>query len=178
MSPLARRRDGRNPTRAPGAERPGKRHRFRRPALSAGTARGLLDGASVLGAYAGFTLFFGAAFGEWPASPGKVLIGLALMLGVAQGVALLIAAGSVRTELFDRITHLAVYLSLPISGAFYMVFWLPSEAQRMALWIPTVHCFELVRDGQFGDALPTTYDIPYLLGVIAVLNLLGMALVV
>ena len=138
-------------------------------------SRGLLDGASVLGAYAGFTLFFGAAFGEWPASPGKVLIGLALMLGVAQGVALLIAAGSVRTELFDRITHLAVYLSLPISGAFYMVFWLPTEAQRMALWIPTVHCFELVRDGQFGDALPTTYDIPYLLGVIAVLNLLGMA---
>ena len=56
-----------------------------------------------------------------------------------------------------------------------MVFWLPSELQRAALWVPTVHVFELVRDGQYGTRLPTHYDIGYLFGWVAVLNLLGMA---
>jgi len=37
-----------------------------------------------------------------------------------------------------------------------------------------VHCFELIRDGQFGDAVPTTWDIGYTVTWIAVLNLLGM----
>ena len=104
-----------------------------------------------------------------------MVLGMLLMLGFAHGVALLLAAGSVYTEVFDRITHLFTYLSLPITGAFFMVFWLPSELQRAALWVPTVHVFELVRDGQYGTLVPTHYDLSYLCGWVAVLNLLGMA---
>jgi len=55
------------------------------------------------------------------------------------------------------------------------VFWLPTDLQRIALWIPTVHCFELVREGQFGSRVPTHYDISYVLAWAAGLNLLGMA---
>ena len=70
-------------------------------------------------------------------------------------------------ELFERLVHLVTYLSMPLLGAFWMVFWLPYEAQRLALWIPTVHIFELIRDGHFGGAVPTTYDIGYVLAWIA-----------
>ena len=138
-------------------------------------ARNLLEGAAVLGAMAAFILLLGAAGESWPREPAKILGGMLLMLGLAHGISLLIAAGAVYTEMFDRLTHLVTYLSLPVLGAFYMVFWLPTELQAWALWIPTVHCFELVRDGQFGSQVPTTYDIPFVLACIAVLNLFGMA---
>ena len=98
-----------------------------------------------------------------------------LMLGLSHGAALLIAAGSVYTELFERVTHLATYLLMGLTGAFFMVFWLPTEFQRAALWIPTVHCFELIRHGQYGTRVPTYYDISYVAGWIAGLNLFGMA---
>lgn len=138
-------------------------------------SRNLLEAAAVLGAMGVFVLILGSATDTWPVQPAKVVAGMALMIGLAHGLSLLIAAGSVYSELFERLTHLVTYLSLPLLGAFYMVFWLPTEFQEYALWIPTVHCFELVRDGQFGDAVPTFYDIRYVLGWIAVLNLFGMA---
>lgn len=138
-------------------------------------ARNLLEGGAVLGAMAMFVLVLGAATGVWPEQPAKMVFGMALMLGIASGLALLIAAGSVYTEMFERMTHLVTYLTMPLLGAFFMVFWLPTELQQIVLWIPTVHCFELVREGQFGNAVPTHYDIPYVLGCIALLNLFGLA---
>jgi capsular polysaccharide transport system permease protein len=139
------------------------------------SARSLLDGAATFGAMLGFLLFFGLINGNWPPEPAKLVLGMVFMLGLAHGLAMLIATGSVYTDLFDRLTHLFSYLSMPLTGAFYMVFWLPTEMQRMVLWIPTVHCFELVRNGQFGTQVPTHYDLVYVIGWIAVLNLLGMA---
>ena len=138
-------------------------------------SRNLLEGGAVLGAMAVFVLLLGAATGTWPEQPAKMVAGMALMLGFSHGLSLLLAAGSVYSEMFERLTHLVTYLTLPILGCFFMVFWLPTELQKIALWIPTVHCFELMREGQFGKAVPTHYDLGYLLGCIAVLNLFGLA---
>lgn len=138
-------------------------------------SRHLLEGAAVGVALMAYLLLFGAVLGDWPREPGLIVLGMVLMLGLAQGLALLIAAGSVYTELFERITHLATYLFMGLTGAFFMVFWLPSDLQAAALTIPTVHCFELVRHGIYGTQVPTTYDIPYVLTWTALLNLLGMA---
>lgn len=138
-------------------------------------ARNLLEGAAALGAMAAFTLGFGAVLGHWPAAPVTMLAGMALMLALSHGVAMLIAAGSLYTEMFDRLIHIVTYLALPVSGAFFMVFWLPGDLQRAALWIPTVHCFELVREGQFGTRVPTHHDVAYVLAWAVSLNLLGLA---
>ncbi|WP_158292415.1 ABC transporter permease [Paracraurococcus ruber] len=138
-------------------------------------ARFLLDGAAVGIALTIFLLVFGAMLGEWPDEPGLIVLGMAGMLGIAQGLAMLIAAATVYTELFDRITHLFTYLSLGLTGAFFMVFWLPTDLQQDALLVPTVHCFEMLRRGLYGTQVPTTFDIPYLVAWVAVLNLLGLA---
>ncbi|WP_052214554.1 ABC transporter permease [Belnapia sp. F-4-1] len=138
-------------------------------------ARNLLEGAAVLGALVVFLVFFGIAFGHWPTDPFKMLFGMVLMLLLSHGVSLLVSAGAVYTELFERLVHLVTYLSMPLLGAFWMVFWLPYDAQRLALWIPSVHIFKLIRDGHFGGAVPTTYDIGYVCAWIAGTNLLGMA---
>ncbi|WP_165838882.1 ABC transporter permease [Roseicella frigidaeris] len=138
-------------------------------------SRHLLEGAAVGIALAFYIALFGATVDVWPVETAKMVLGMVLMLGLAHGIALLIAAGSVYTELFDRITHLATYLSMGLTGAFFMVFWLPSDMQRAVLTIPTVHCFELVRNGLYGNQVPTHYDVPYVVAWIAALNLLGMA---
>jgi len=138
-------------------------------------ARNLLEGAAVGGAMAAFVVFFGLTAGQWPQAPEKIIIGMVLMLAFCHGLALLIAVGSIYTDLFDRVVHLLTYLALPLTGAFFMVFWLPTDMQRTALWIPTVHIFELIRDGQFGRQVSTSYDIGYVLAWIAGLNLLGMS---
>lgn len=138
-------------------------------------SRSLLEGAAVLGAMIVFLALFGLVLGHWPADPFKMLAGMVLMFLFSHGVAVLIAAGAVYTEIFERVVHLVTYLTLPITGAFFMLFWLPYEAQQAALWVPTVHMFELIRDGHFGKMVPTQYDIGYVVAWCAALNLLGMA---
>jgi len=137
-------------------------------------SRHLLEGAAVGIAGMIFMLLFGAVFGEWPKQPGLVLLGMVMILGMAQGLAFLIAAGSIYTELFDRLTHLFTYLFMGLTGAFFMVFWLPYELQQAALTIPTVHCFEMVRRGLYGTLVPTTFDLGYMLAWVLGLNFLGL----
>jgi capsular polysaccharide transport system permease protein len=64
-------------------------------------------------------------------------------------------------ETSERFIQPMQYLILPISGFFFMVDWLPYEAQRLAWYMPLVHCFELTRAGFFGSTVITYYDIWY-----------------
>jgi capsular polysaccharide transport system permease protein len=58
---------------------------------------------------------------------------------------------------------------------FFLVEWLPEWLQEFALWVPTVHVFELLRDGQFGSRFRPYYDLTYVAGWIMVTHLLGLA---
>ena len=68
------------------------------------------------------------------------------------------------------------YLTLPISGVFFMVAWLPSSLQKLALYVPTVNCFELVRAGLLGESVETHYDLTYLSLFCIFATAVGMAL--
>jgi capsular polysaccharide transport system permease protein len=138
-------------------------------------AKNLIEGGAVGGAMLVFTLFFGLTQGFWPAHPEIVVFGMLLMLALCHGAALLIAAGSIFSDLFERMTHLFSYLFLGISGSFFMVFWLPKDMQAAALWIPTVNIFEFIRRGFYGDTVPTYFDLYYVGGWIIGLNMFGMA---
>jgi capsular polysaccharide transport system permease protein len=43
-----------------------------------------------------------------------------------------------------------------------MVHWLPPEYREAALYIPTVHYFEMIRGGFFGAAAKAHYDMTYI----------------
>jgi capsular polysaccharide transport system permease protein len=137
-------------------------------------ARNLLEGMAVTGAMALFLGWFGMTLDEWPQEPALVFIGMIAMVALAHGLSMVIAACSIVSELPERITHLLTYLSMPFTGAFYMVFWLPTEVQEAALLLPTLHCYELMRFGMYGTKVPTTFDVGYILIWIAGLNLAGM----
>lgn len=140
-------------------------------------ARNLLEMAAVtcvlLLVIAGTSWITGFAPHDLP----TMVFGLLLLFGFANGLALLVAAGAARWEVVDRLVHPVTYLSLPFSGALFALHYMPRQFQELLLWNPQVHVHEMMRDGMFGDLIPAYYYVPYLLGWVLVLNLLGMAAV-
>jgi capsular polysaccharide transport system permease protein len=66
---------------------------------------------------------------------------------------------------------------VPLSGAAFMVDWLPAGMQKFVLLLPMVHGVEMVREGFFGNVVPTHYDVGYMASCCLVLSLAGLYLV-
>jgi capsular polysaccharide transport system permease protein len=113
--------------------------------------------------------------GSSPESPLKMALAMIMMALFSQGLAFLAAALAAAVEGSERLVHAMTYLLLPASGLFFLVEWLPQWLAEMALWIPTVHLFELLRDGQFGSRFHAEYDLAYVWGWIMITHLLGLA---
>lgn len=120
-----------------------------------------------------FGLF--AINGEFPESPVKIILAMLFMTLLSQGLAFIFASITEAVEGIERGIHATTYLLLPVCGMFFLVEWLPDWLQELALWIPTVHIFELMRDGQFGSRFRAFYDFSYIGGWILVTHLLGLA---
>jgi capsular polysaccharide transport system permease protein len=138
-------------------------------------ARHIIETVSAIGVL--MVVYFGlfAINGDLPENLTKVtlaMIGIALL---SQGIALLAAAAEEAFEGIDRMIHATTYLVLPVCGMGFLVEWLPNWAQELALYIPTVHLFELLRDGQFGSRFRAVYDPGYVIAWIMVTHLLGLA---
>ncbi len=95
----------------------------------------------------------------------------------ATGLGLIVGALTERSDAFERIWHILTYLAFPLSGAFFMVEWLPKHAQELALWVPMVHGVEMMRDGYYGAAVKAHYSITYMVTVNIVMLLVGLLLV-
>lgn len=104
----------------------------------------------------------------------EVIAGWVMLAWFGTSAALLIGAGSVATELVERIWHPAAYLLFPLSGAAFMVDWLPREFQNIVMLLPMVHGTEMLREGWFGDVVRTHYDVGYMATCCLVLSLAGL----
>lgn len=138
-------------------------------------ARHIIETVSCIGVLAVLLFALFAINGDLPENPTKVglaMIGMALL---SQGIALMAAALTHAVEGIERAVHAMTYLILPVCGMFFLVDWLPESFQKLALYIPTVHIFELLRDGQFGSRLRTHYDLGYVAAWIMVTHLIGLA---
>ena len=96
----------------------------------------------------------------------KMIVAWLLLTWFSMSLGLIIGSLSALWEPVDRIWHVIAYLFLPVSGAFFMVDWLPSSVQSAAIYVPTVSCIELLREGYFGDTVHAHYSIAY----VAILN--------
>jgi capsular polysaccharide transport system permease protein len=107
----------------------------------------------------------------------RVLVGWGLLAWFGASLALIIGGGTAHSEIVERIWHPAGYLLFPLSGAAFMVDWMPPRFQEIVLWIPMVHGVEMLRDGYFGAAVRTHYNAGYLTLCCALLTLAGLTLV-
>jgi ABC-type polysaccharide/polyol phosphate export permease len=87
--------------------------------------------------------------------------GWLLLMWYAFSLSLLVGAISERTEVLEKVWHIVQYLMIPLSGSFIMLQALPAYARELMLWIPTVSCAEIVREGYFGPVITSYYSVGY-----------------
>jgi len=117
---------------------------------------------------------------EWmdpPVDMPRLLMAWGLLAWFGASLALVIGGGTAHSETIERLWHPAAYLLFPLSGAAFMVDWMPSRLQEFVLWIPMVDGVEMLRDGYFGSAVRTHYSAEYLTLCCGLLTLAGLALV-
>jgi capsular polysaccharide transport system permease protein len=124
-----------------------------------------------------YAAFMAVGWMMWPDDVLKIAIGWAMLAWSGIGLGLIFGALSQRSRVMDRIRSTLVYLFLPLSGAVFMVEWLPRATQEIVLWVPMVHATELIREGYFGAMVRSHYSISYVITANLVLTLLGLALV-
>jgi capsular polysaccharide transport system permease protein len=113
----------------------------------------------------------------WPQDIALALGGWLLLCWFALALGMIVGSITERSEMFERVWHVVTYLLFPLSGAVYMVGWLPRAAQDVVLWLPMVHGVEMIRHGYFGNIVPTHENPLYFAVVNLSLTLIGLALV-
>lgn len=151
-------------------------HRQVRP-LHIFMARGLLEATGTTAAFVVvyMILFFAGQVG----APQNVLLiyaGWLSLAWLAMGMALIVSALSIRFEIVERLSQIFMYLLIPLSGAFYMVAYLPPAFQEAILYVPMPHTVEMVRAGVFGEFVATRYWAWYPLAWGCLFNAVGLLL--
>ena len=137
----------------------------------------ILEAAGIVMAFVfGCAIFIVAGMLFPPKDPGLLLAGWFYAIWFSAALALLVGALSPLSTLVDKLYNPLSYLSLPLSGAFYLVAWLPSPYSHMALWIPMVDYFEMIRGGYFGGGIQVHYDALYLTVVCIALTFAALAM--
>jgi ABC-type polysaccharide/polyol phosphate export permease len=135
----------------------------------------------IAGATASFivlsSLFVFIGWMQPPVDLALVLGGWLMLAWFGASLALLIGGGCAFSPIVHRLWHPVSYLLFPLSGAAFMVQWLPLNLQRVVLLLPMVHGVELLRQGFFGDVVHTHYNVPYMAACCAVLSLAGLYVV-
>lgn len=135
-----------------------------------------------LGATVALLIFFGAllmtgaveGIQNWD----YFVLGWFMMGWIGTVCGMLIAVVSEASETAVRFIGPLQYINLPLSASFFMVDWLPPKAQKLIMYHPMVHCYEVFRRGYFGESVPTHYDIPYYVACTFVLTFFAFVAVV
>ena len=138
-------------------------------------ARALLDAAGTTATFF-VLLFFGISIGlaDIPQRPLYLLMALAFMAWFSFALSLLCCAVTHENRLAGRLVHPITYILMPLSGAFYMVSWIPEPYRGWLGWFPMPHIFELARYGQFRSASSEYFSISFIAGTCMMLTLLGL----
>ena len=135
----------------------------------------------VIGATASFIflslIFIYMGWMPAPADLFLVIQGWLMLAWFGASLALIIGGGTALSDLTHRIWHPVSYLLFPLSGAAFMVQWLPTSFQHLVLFLPMVHGVEAIRHGYFGNAVVPHFDLSYMAVCCLLQTLAGMFIV-
>ncbi|GGF80215.1 transport permease protein [Azorhizobium oxalatiphilum] len=144
----------------------------------------ILSGQVVLEVLGGLAAFFIAYIPLYLADvipaihdPLLLISGWFFIAWLGFGFGMCIAGLAELSEAVGRFIPPMMYITIPATGAFYMLSWMPEKAQKVLAWSPLVAPFEMFRGGLFGPSVHAQFDIGYML-IVCTLNMaLGLALV-
>ena len=141
-------------------------------------ARGVMEFVACTMSFVLLSLIF-AALGlvSLPADPLKAFFGWVLYAWFSFAFGLVTAYMGASNEIFERVAHILMYLSMPLTGGFAMVAWASPEVQHILLLSPLVNALELLREGYFGMHVKAEYSVSYVVMVNLCLTLAGLILV-
>jgi capsular polysaccharide transport system permease protein len=135
----------------------------------------------VAGASASFiTLSLIFIYIGWMPAPSDLFLviqGWLMLAWFGSSLALMIGGGTALSPMVHRLWHPAAYLLFPLSGAAFMVDWLPTKFQNLVLLLPMVHGTEAIRHGYFGNAVHPHFDLGYMAACCLLQTLAGMFIV-
>lgn len=141
------------------------------------TARSFLE---IIGTYAAglIIVFFAMATGYMraPHDLFPIIIGMLFQSIFSYGAALIVASLSEMSDFLEKFVTIFMYLSLPLTGAFIMVSWLPPQYQWILLLSPLANNTEMIRSGFFGLHAPAKYNLDYDISATVICLLLGLFL--
>jgi capsular polysaccharide transport system permease protein len=141
-------------------------------------ARTLLEFVGVSLAFVvigGAMMLYGAM--EPPKDLPLIYCGWFILGAISMGLALIFGALAEMVPFVERFVSVITYVLVPLSGTFYMAAWLPPGLRTAALYLPFLHCVEMIRGGFFGEFTTTYFNIPYALAWAAGFLVVGLALV-
>ncbi len=138
----------------------------------------VLEVAGATGSFAILAMFFTSiGWMEAPIDMLQVIFGWFMLAWFGTALALLVGAGTAYSHIVEKLWGPTTYLLFPLSGAAFMVDWLPPTFQKIVLLLPMVHGVEILREGYFGNAVRTHYDVGYMAVVCLLLSLAALYLV-
>lgn len=141
-------------------------------------SRALLESMSILTAFFIAYLPLSLLGAMEPIRDPLVLLGAwVLHTWFSFAVGMIISGWSEISEPVERFVPPIMYLTLPITGAFFMLYWLPQDARNLLEWSPLVNAQEMFRGGLFPADIPTYWNAWYLMGWCVVLTAIGLPIV-
>lgn len=109
-----------------------------------------------------------------PARIEAIFAAVALMAWFSFGLGMVVTTLTHEFPIAGRLIHPLLYLSMPLSGAFFALSWLPHDVREPLTWIPLVHIFELLKEGQFAAFQSPYINLTYVVGWCGALTLAGL----
>lgn len=106
-----------------------------------------------------------------------VLLGWFMMAWIGVAFGTILCCWCERHEVAERFVQPIQYLNIPISGAFFLVDWMPGWAQKIIMYHPLVHCYEVFRAGFFGETIVSHYNLPYFVVCTFIMTFLAFVMV-
>ena len=140
-------------------------------------SRILLEYSSSIAAFAIlFLTFIWLGICTWPADTLKMVIGLLLVVWFSFSFVLIMAALAEFSDTIERISHIVLYLMVPVSGVFIPLYAVPEEYRKYMLYFPLIDAVEYFHAGYYGERMPTYYNLGYAFIAISAMTLFSLAL--
>lgn len=145
--------------------------------LDIAIGRALLEAAGTMSAFIILLSFcIGLGLTGQPVRPLYMFIGVGYVFWFSFSLSLIITGGTHERGFAERMVHPFSYFMIPLSGAFYMVSWIPQPYRQYLLYNPFPHMFEMIRYGVFEDTTLEYVDFGYVTAWCAALTFVGLVL--